>query len=155
VNARACTFLRSIIFLVRRFNPSDLRRRDVVAEFGNESTRHSYAARLRVQVLTSIPYLRTARFKGRRENLTGVQKMYIERECKVILSALTSVGYIGYYIVRCILVHGARVQKSGYVSTEGKREGGKKGGKGLNIFYNGPQPRERMVWRGAGEDRLN
>lgn len=40
----------------------------------------------------------------------------------MILSALTSVGYIEYYIVRCILVHGARVQKSGYVSTEGGKE---------------------------------
>lgn len=52
-----------------------------------------------------------ARFKGRCEKPTGIQETYIERECKVILSALTSVGYIGYYIVRCILVHGARVQK--------------------------------------------
>lgn len=48
----------------------------------------------------------------------------------MILSALTSVGYIRYYIVRCILVHGARVQKSGYVSTEGKRVGGWVGGVG-------------------------
>lgn len=47
----------------------------------------------------------------------------------MILSALTSVGYIEYYIVRCILVHGARVQKSGYVSTEGGK-GGWEGGEG-------------------------
>lgn len=37
----------------------------------------------------------------------------MEGECKVILSALTSVGYIGYYIVSVykVYVHGARVQR--------------------------------------------
>lgn len=53
----------------------------------------------------------------------------------MILSALTSVGYIEYYIVRCILVHGARVQKSGYVSIEGgKGLGGREGREGVEDF---------------------
>jgi len=43
----------------------------------------------------------------------------------VILSALTSVGYIGYYIVSVYLyTWHTGTKKSGYVSTERKGDGG-------------------------------
>lgn len=57
----------------------------------------------------------------------------------MILSALTSVGYIGYYIVRCILVHGARVQKK--AATFPLRGRGREGVGAEDFFIMGSRPR--------------
>lgn len=66
----------------------------------------------------------------------------------MILSALTSVGYIEYYIVRCILVHGARVQKKAATfPLKGGREGRGKGM--LKIFLQWNRDRAGLARRGA------
>jgi len=73
----------------------------------------------------------------------------------VILFALTSVGYIEYYIVRCILVHGARVQKK--ATTFPLKGGGWKGrGKDVEDFLQWNRDRAELARCGATRrDRLN
>lgn len=59
-------------------------------------------------------------FKGHRERPRSECPGLMEGERKVILSALTSVGYIGYYIVSVykVYVHDARVQRQRFHQRE-------------------------------------
>lgn len=64
-----------------------------------------------------------------------------EGECKVILSALTSVGYIRYFIVN-VYLYMAHGYKS-YVSIEEKRMGIREGSGIEDFFYNENSDRTR------------